>query len=63
MASNHIKIINLLDEIKQQIPEGIYLQLCNELKENKENYDELSSIISDVMNDNLNLEICNHDIY
>ena len=43
MTSNHITIINLVDDIKEQIPEGIYLQLCNELKKNKDNFDELSS--------------------
>ncbi len=42
MASNHIKIINLVDEIKEQIPEGIYLQLCNELKKNKDDYDTIA---------------------
>jgi hypothetical protein len=43
MTSNHITLINLVDDIKEKIPEGIYLQLCNELKKNKDHFDELSS--------------------
>ena len=42
MTSNHITIINLVDDIKEQIPEGIYLQLCNELKKNKNDYDTIA---------------------
>jgi len=54
MASNHIKIINLVDEIKEQIPEGIYLQLCNELKKNYEI--DRPDKRNELINENLNLQ-------
>ena len=33
---NHQNLINLIDEIKQDIPDGKYIEIMNELKENRE---------------------------
>ena len=33
---NHQKVLDLIDDIKKDIPEGIYIEIMDELKKNRE---------------------------